>query len=243
MRKKTGNQLSRSELQQLVRLLGALTCDRKNVCACMAFALGAADCASDVVDVIVDSLLCGVGTPPSEPAASFSGLLPISRRVAHLFVISDILHNSSQPVPHASLYRTAFQKRLPEVFTAFHTTLGMITGRITLNNLKERVLGVLRVWETRSLYPTPVLEQFTRCFLPEEFQKVSVVRKERVRERERECVCARRCTHVCACVCASVGKGCSSRNELVFVLRFCPAFWFFSCVLSAENHPNLGGAG
>ena len=41
---------------------------------------------------------------------------PISVKVARLWLVSDILHNSSAPVRHASTYRTLFMAALPRIF-------------------------------------------------------------------------------------------------------------------------------
>ena len=47
-------------------------------------------------------------------------------KIARLFVVSDILHNSSATVRNASRYRTRLEEKLPEVFESFqavHATL------------------------------------------------------------------------------------------------------------------------
>ncbi len=60
----------------------------------MGWAMERADTALDVVDLICDSL---------QPGA------PLTAAVARLYLINDILHNSSAPIPNASLYRAGFQ--------------------------------------------------------------------------------------------------------------------------------------
>ena len=47
---------------------------------------------------------------------SFFMLLSVSSvKIARLYLLSDVLHNSSAPVKKASSYRTHLQKGLPEV--------------------------------------------------------------------------------------------------------------------------------
>lgn len=40
-------------------------------------------------------------------------------KVVRLFLVSDILHNSTAPVRNASQYRSRLEERLPEVFESF----------------------------------------------------------------------------------------------------------------------------
>jgi hypothetical protein len=44
-------------------------------------------------------------------------------KLARLYLISDILHNSSAPVPNASAYRSSFQPRLLAIFENLHQVL------------------------------------------------------------------------------------------------------------------------
>ena len=47
---------------------------------------------------------------------------PAPKKIARLFLVSDILHNSSAAVPNASSYRSHFQESLPEIFASLHIT-------------------------------------------------------------------------------------------------------------------------
>lgn len=44
---------------------------------------------------------------------------PVTVKIARLFVVSDILHNSSASVRNASQYRTQLQDKLPDIFESF----------------------------------------------------------------------------------------------------------------------------
>lgn len=44
----------------------------------------------------------------------------IAQKLAHLFLVSDILHNSSASVRNASQYRSKLEEKLPDVFESLH---------------------------------------------------------------------------------------------------------------------------
>ncbi len=71
-----------------------LTLERQKIKEAMGFALEHADTSTEVVQVIADWL-----------TVEATKDIPIPIKVARLYLISDILHNSSAPVPNASSYR------------------------------------------------------------------------------------------------------------------------------------------
>ena len=60
-------------------------------------------------------------------------------QVARLYLVSDILHNSSATVKNASSYRSEFQECLPDIFESLHRCFASISGRITAEFMKEKV--------------------------------------------------------------------------------------------------------
>ncbi|GFY96792.1 RNA recognition motif (RRM)-containing protein [Actinidia rufa] len=119
----------RDEFEDMLR---ALTLERVQIKEAMGFALDNADAAGEVVEVLTESLTLKE--------------TPIPTKVARLMLVSDILHNSSAPVKNASAYRTKFEATLPDIMESFNDLYRSITGRITAEALKERVLKVLQVW-------------------------------------------------------------------------------------------------
>ncbi|WFD39564.1 uncharacterized protein MJAP1_002543 [Malassezia japonica] len=89
--------------RRLFSMLRSLTPRRERIARCMALALANAHAAEAVAAVLVDSLLV-----PSTP---------IPRKVARLYVVSDILHNSAASVPNAWRFRDAFLPHLYRVFS------------------------------------------------------------------------------------------------------------------------------
>lgn len=153
----------------------------------MGFCLDHSDASSEVVETIVDSL--GIDETPvqkkiaryetqarspcvthaSKRRALLSALLTASRcapapgRACSLYVVSDILHNSSAPIPNASSYRSLFQSHLPTIFAALRRT-HLALGRISGHAMKDKVSGVLRAWNQWALFPGNFIGRLEEIF-------------------------------------------------------------------------------
>ena len=128
-----GLPLRDEEFSDLQRLLQNISCSRSKIKRCMGFALDYAECSGDIVDLIKESLLVDE--------------TPIPVKMGRLYLLSDILHNASAPVRHASTYRTLVQQILPEVLEHLnkiyrHPSL----GRMTASSMEEKVMALLAVW-------------------------------------------------------------------------------------------------
>jgi len=154
--------LSDHQRDEFEDMLRHLSVERQKIKVAMAFALDHADCASEVVQVMYEAL-----TLPETPIPS---------KLARLFLVSDILHNSTAPVPNASAYRTCFEPKLGSIFESFNATYQGITGRMSAEQLKEQVVRVLRVWEAWSLYPQFFLARLQETFLRREGQEAPKIR-------------------------------------------------------------------
>eukprot|EP00249_Psilotum_nudum_P024568 c29224_g1_i6 orf=624-3824(-) len=142
----TDNQ--RDEFEDMLR---ALTLERNLIREAMAFALGNADAAGEIVEVLAESLTLKE--------------TPVPNKVARLMLVSDILHNSSSPVKNASAYRTKLEAVLPDIMESFNELYRNITGRITAEALKERVLKVLQVWADWFLFSDAFVNGLRATFL------------------------------------------------------------------------------
>ncbi|GLT85224.1 hypothetical protein SLE2022_034200 [Rubroshorea leprosula] len=138
----------RDEFEDMLR---ALTLERSQIKEAMGFALDNADAAGEVVEVLTESLTLKE--------------TPIPTKVARLMLVSDILHNSSAPVKNASAYRTRFEAALPDIMESFNDLYRSITGRITAEALKERVLKVLQVWSDWFLFSDAYVNGLRATFL------------------------------------------------------------------------------
>ncbi|KAK9149873.1 hypothetical protein Scep_008630 [Stephania cephalantha] len=138
----------RDEFEDMLR---ALTLERSQIKQAMGFALDNADAAGEVVEVLTESLTLKE--------------TPIPTKVARLMLVSDVLHNSSAPVKNASAYRTKFEATLPDIMESFNDLYRSITGRITAEALKERVLKVLQVWQDWFLFSDAYVNGLRATFL------------------------------------------------------------------------------
>ncbi|XP_041016925.1 protein RRC1-like isoform X1 [Juglans microcarpa x Juglans regia] len=130
--------LTDSQRDEFEDMLRALTLERSQIKEAMGFALDNADAAGEIVEVLTESLTLKE--------------TPIPTKVARLMLVSDVLHNSSAPVKNASAYRTKFEATLPDIMESFNDLFRSVTGRITAEALKERVLKVLQVWSDWFLF-------------------------------------------------------------------------------------------
>ncbi|KAI3468360.1 hypothetical protein Pfo_025023 [Paulownia fortunei] len=138
----------RDEFEDMLR---ALTLERSQIKEAMGFALDNADAAGEVVEVLTESLTLKE--------------TPIPTKVARLMLVSDILHNSSAPVKNASAYRTKFEATLPDIIESFNDLYRSVTGRITAEALKERVLKVVQAWADWFLFSDAYVNGLRATFL------------------------------------------------------------------------------
>lgn len=146
LRPTLGAPLSRLAQRRLHALLSSLIPRRERIAQCMALALDHAYAAEAVAAQLVQSLLV-----PSTP---------IPRKVARLYVVSDILHNSAAPVPHAWRYRDAFSPHLPHVFAHFRDVVRAFPGRVKAEAVEHQIVTVLDCWDAWLVYPPAVLNEF-----------------------------------------------------------------------------------
>ncbi|KZV25793.1 hypothetical protein F511_16657 [Dorcoceras hygrometricum] len=138
----------RDEFEDMLR---GLTLERSQIKDAMGFALDNADAAGEIVEVLTESMTLKE--------------TPIPTKVARLMLVSDILHNSSAPVKNASAYRTKFDATLPDIMESFNDLYRSVTGRITAEALKERVLRVLQVWADWFLFSDTFVNGLRATFL------------------------------------------------------------------------------
>ena len=144
-----GRPLSDDRYDDLEAMLRHLSVSKAKIAEAMALALDCADCSGDVVELLEGSL-CVAETP-------------INVKVARLYLVSDVLHNSAAPVAGASTYRTLLQEALPKVFDHLNATYRVL-GRMSAAGLEEKVMSVLRVWAAWSIYPPRWLDGLEATF-------------------------------------------------------------------------------
>lgn len=111
---------------------------KKRIGSLMMFCINHSDAAKEIIDDIYESLR----------------LLetPFQKKIARLFLISDILHNCSAAVTNASFYREGFQVKLIPIFEHLREYLINIEDRYKADKFKQKVLTVLGAWKEWTLY-------------------------------------------------------------------------------------------
>ncbi|KAI9362068.1 hypothetical protein DFJ73DRAFT_813257 [Zopfochytrium polystomum] len=121
----------RHKLEVLIR---KLTFDRELIGSLMVFCIDHSDAADEIVDVIIKSLMLP-GTP----------IFP--SKIARLYLVSDILHNSACSVRNAWKYRSLFERQLPQLFTHLGLICKSIPARLRADQMRRAIFAVVAAWE------------------------------------------------------------------------------------------------
>eukprot|EP01135_Chromosphaera_perkinsii_P009992 Nk52_evm27s1992 gene=Nk52_evmTU27s1992 len=162
-------------------ILSKLTLERSVVGSAMAFCINNASFYLNIVDVIHKSFYDTQHLPPIQ--------------VAKLFLISDIVNNSTSNVKNSSNYRTQFADCLESIFTALNRTLHSISARMRAEVYKKHILNVLNSWSDIFLYDQAFLHKLKSIFFAnkpntENLSKKAYVTKENtlLTDKGKECV-------------------------------------------------------
>uniref|UniRef100_A0A1A8D8F4 U2 snRNP-associated SURP domain containing n=1 Tax=Nothobranchius kadleci TaxID=1051664 RepID=A0A1A8D8F4_NOTKA len=143
--------LKEEERDKLEEMLRGLTPRRGDVAEAMLFCLSHAEAAEEIVECITESL----------------SILktPLPKKIARLYLVSDVLFNSSAKVSNASYYRKYFETKLCQIFSDLNATYKTIQGHLQSENFKQRVMSCFRAWEDWAVYPDPFLIKLQNIFL------------------------------------------------------------------------------
>uniref|UniRef100_A0A665U1L0 Zgc:163098 n=1 Tax=Echeneis naucrates TaxID=173247 RepID=A0A665U1L0_ECHNA len=138
-------QLRNEHRQRLETLLKELTPSRDDIANAMLFCLERADAAEEVVGHITES---------------FSLLqTPLQKKIARLYLVSDILHNSCAKVTFLQL------TKLTQIFGDLNAAHKNIQARLQAEQFKQKVTSCFRAWEDWAIYPEPYLIHLQNIFL------------------------------------------------------------------------------
>uniref|UniRef100_A0A8K9X7V8 U2 snRNP-associated SURP motif-containing protein n=1 Tax=Oncorhynchus mykiss TaxID=8022 RepID=A0A8K9X7V8_ONCMY len=143
--------LKEEERDQLEELLRGLTPRKGDIAEAMLFCLSHAEAAEEIVECVTESL----------------SILktPLPKKIARLYLVSDVLYNSSAKVANASYYRKYFEAKLCQVFSDLNATYKSTQGHLQSENFKQRVMACFRAWEDWAVYPDPFLIKLQNVFL------------------------------------------------------------------------------
>lgn len=143
--------LSDAQRDKFEDILRNLTPEKYRIAEGMIYCIEHAEAAEEVVDCIAESL----------------SILqtPLHKKIARLYLISDVLHNCSVKVANASFYRKGFQAKLPDIFKDIHDCFQNIEGRMKAEQFKQKVMHCFRAWEDWAIYPSEFLIKLQNVFL------------------------------------------------------------------------------
>ncbi|XP_047985315.1 U2 snRNP-associated SURP motif-containing protein isoform X2 [Leguminivora glycinivorella] len=135
--------LSNNQRDRLEELIRGLTPTRSAIGEAMAWCLEHAEAAGEVTQCLAESLT-GEHTAPH-------------KRVARLYLLSDILHNAQAKLTNASAFRSAIQSRLLEVMRDCHLAWSRMPSRLQQEGFRARVTRILQAWADWAVYPADLL--------------------------------------------------------------------------------------
>ncbi|KAJ6669343.1 hypothetical protein lerEdw1_008152 [Lerista edwardsae] len=115
--------LKEEQRDKLEEILRGLTPRKNDIGDAMVFCLNNAEAAEEIVDCVAESL----------------SILktPLPKKIARLYLVSDVLYNSSAKVANASYYRKFFETKLCQIFSDLNATYRTIQGHLQSENFKE----------------------------------------------------------------------------------------------------------
>ncbi|XP_044257591.1 U2 snRNP-associated SURP motif-containing protein isoform X2 [Tribolium madens] len=146
----TKGSLSNTQRDRLEDLIRSLTPERSKIGEAMVFCIEHSDAAEEVVECITESL------------SNASTL--ITKKIARLYLVSDILHNCGVKVNNASYYRKAFESKLVDIMTEVKKSYDKLEGRLQAEGCKLRVLRILQALDD-SIYHKDYVNKLRTIFL------------------------------------------------------------------------------
>lgn len=143
--------LTNHQRDKLEDMLRAITMDRYKIGEAMMYCLDHAESAEEIVECIAESL----ALPET----------PLPKKMGRLFLVSDILFNSSSKVSNASFFRKFFENHLPVIMQDVRETYSGIQQRLKAEQFKQRVMACFRSWEDWAVYPNEFLVRLQNIFL------------------------------------------------------------------------------
>ncbi|KAF9573526.1 U2 snRNP-associated SURP domain-containing protein [Mortierella alpina] len=124
--------------------LRLITGQRRSIGRAMMFCMQNAEAAEEIVDIIVGSMIL-----PNTPQTT---------RLARLYLISDVLHNCSVPLPNVWKFRSALEVKLPTIFEALNRIYRGFEGRLKAEQFRRQITNVLAVWENWIVFPQEYID-------------------------------------------------------------------------------------
>lgn len=143
--------LSDAQRARFIQLIQGLNITKKKVGEAMVFCLNHVGAVKDIVDIVVDSFSNEATKAP--------------KKLARLYLLSDVLYNSNMKKCYAPIYRTEFEKHLLEIVQQLHKTHNNLSMPSDKNIFNTKVIRVLKSWDLWKIYPIDFLNMLQSTFL------------------------------------------------------------------------------
>ncbi|KAL3110104.1 hypothetical protein niasHT_015707 [Heterodera trifolii] len=150
-RKEMRGILGDTDRDQLEEILRNLSPEKNAIGDAMVWCLDHAECSKEITQCIFESL-CIKETP-------------LHKKIARIYLISDILANCAARIKDAFYFRQHFGEYLLKIFVELNETLEGIESRLKAEQFRQRVMLCFRNWEDNAVYPTDLLIQCQNVFL------------------------------------------------------------------------------
>lgn len=146
----TARPLSQDNRQMFVAMLRQIKPTRKTIRSAMKFCLDNAEMATEVAEILSEAL-----TTSNKNT---------EKKLARLYLLHDILRNSSSMVKNASAYPAEFKKSLPEIVeTLFELSNSLQSAKKTI--FDKKVLKLYDLWDKNNLFTRPFISRLRNAFL------------------------------------------------------------------------------
>jgi len=137
----TGSQrLSEEKREEIEDMLRNLTTERRSISEAMAFCLDHGEHSAEIVHIMTESLANHLD-------------IPVAKKIARLYLINDILYNSSLlHVPAAWSFRKFFEPKLPEIFEQLSKTKNSLKDAHSADLARDKIMKVLKIWNDWAIY-------------------------------------------------------------------------------------------
>ncbi|ODN04777.1 U2 snRNP-associated SURP motif-containing protein [Orchesella cincta] len=147
--------LSNAQRTRLERMLRKITPERHKVAEVMIFSIEHAESADEICVCVKESL--------SNPKTS------LTKRIARLYVLNDVIHNCTAKGMNAFGYRKTFKSHLPSIFQSLHyayqTACSDNENSTNAESFKQRVLACFKAWDDWGVYSNEFLIRLQNIFL------------------------------------------------------------------------------
>ncbi|XP_953386.1 uncharacterized protein TA10170 [Theileria annulata] len=147
--------LSEEKKKEFDEILSGVTSVRNDICNAMLFVINNSESAYHLTDLLFNHF--------NDPNTT------VQQKISILYVISDVLYNSSSSRQFAWVYRNSIEKHLPQLFHSIKLYKDKSTSKISSQQLIDAVMKLLSVWDSWTVYPQQFLNGLEATLFGDDF--------------------------------------------------------------------------